>query len=211
MKCAQVVRLFGAYWDDETTQAEREWVEAHLASCSSCRKEYESFTRTLELVGSLPRVEPAPDLVERVLTRARRASPAPDVVPVKSRPWVPVTAALALAVIAGSLALPWLGARNEARRETAGRVVLQREPVRLGPVAQLPGAASVQPAPAGGEPPAATGALVASDAGATAVPDSLFDHTEDVEFILDPVKLQRGRATVSRPPTARGEKAVISF
>jgi predicted anti-sigma-YlaC factor YlaD len=60
MKCAQVVRLFGAYWDDETTQAEREWVEAHLASCSSCRKEYESFTRTLELVGSLPRVEPAP-------------------------------------------------------------------------------------------------------------------------------------------------------
>jgi hypothetical protein len=87
-----------------------------------------------------------------------------------SRPWVPVTAALALAVIAGSLALPWFGAHNEARRETAGRVVLQREPVRLGPVAQLPGAASVQPVPAGGEPPAATGALVASDAGATAVP-----------------------------------------
>jgi anti-sigma factor RsiW len=211
MKCAQVVRLFGAYWDDETTQAEREWVEAHLASCSSCRKEYETFTRTLELMGSLPRVEPAPDLVERVLARARRASPAPDAVPVKSRPWVPVTAALALTVIAGSFALPWFGARNEARRETAGRVILQREPVP-GQLAQLPGANPAHPAPAGGEPSAATGALVASDAGATtAVPDSLFDHNEDVEFILDPVKLQRGRATVSRPPAARSEKAIISF
>jgi anti-sigma factor RsiW len=210
MKCAQVVRLFGAYWDDETTQAEREWVEAHLASCSSCRKEYEAFTRTLELVGSLPRVEPAPDLVERVLARARRASPAPDVVPVRSRPWVPVTAALALTVIAGSLALPWFGARNDARRETAGRVVAEREPVRLGPAAQHTAPAPTLRAPAGGVPPAATGALVAQG-GTTAVPDSLFDHTEDVEFILDPVKLQRGRATVSRPPAARGEKAVISF
>ena len=206
MKCAQVVRLFGAYWDDETTQAEREWVEAHLASCSSCRKEYESFTRTLELVGSLPRVEPAPDLVERVLTRARRASPAADVVPVKSRPWVPVTAALALIVIAGSLALPWFGARNE-RRETAGRVALQPEPVRL-PAVQSPG---TPPASTGVETPAATGALVASDAGSTTSSDSLFDHTADVEFILDPVRLQRGRATVSRPPATSGQKAVISF
>src|SRR5258705_5464374 len=108
MKCAQVVRLFGAYWDDETTQAEREWVETHLASCPSCQKEYEAFARTLELAGSLPRIEPAPDLVERVLSRARRSAPAPDVVPVRSRPWVPVTAALGLAVIAGSPALPWL-------------------------------------------------------------------------------------------------------
>src|SRR5207249_510510 len=130
MTCAQVVRLFGAYWDDETTRAEREWVEAHLASCASCRHQYEAFTRTLELVGSLPRVEPAPDLLERVLSRARRATAAPDLV-------------------------------------------------------------------------AASGAGVRTD--------SLFDHTEDVEFILDPVRLQRGRATVTKPPTIRGEKAVISF
>jgi anti-sigma factor RsiW len=208
MKCAQVVRLFGAYWDDETTQAEREWVEAHLASCSSCRKEYEEFTRTLELVGSLPRVEPAPDLVERVLARARRSAPAADVVPVRARPWVPVTAALALAVIAGSLALPWFGVRDGARRETATRVTAGREPVRLGTVSEH--GAPIAKAPAAGVVPAPGQPLVAA-AGTANAPDSLFDHTEDIEFILDPVKVQRGRPTVARPPAVQGEKAVISF
>jgi anti-sigma factor RsiW len=203
MKCAQVVRLFGAYWDDETTQAEREWVEAHLASCTSCRQEYEAFSRTLELAGSLPRIEPAPDLVERVLARARRVAPAPDVVPVRSRRWIPVTAALALAVIAGTLSLPWLAVRNDARRTTAARVTAERAPA----VQHL--APSLPPA-AGGAPSGLEPGLVAA-AGARAVPDSLFDHTEDVEFILDPVRLQRGRATVTRPPAAHGDKAVISF
>ena len=207
MKCAQVVRLFGAYWDDETTQAEREWVEAHLASCAPCRQEYEAFVRTLELVGSLPRVEAAPDLVERVLSRARRVAPAADLVPARSRPWVPVTAAVALTVIAGSLALPWLGVRNESGRGTATRAIAEREPAR-GPTAEhlVPS----RLAPAGGESPAAEHGLVAAT-GTGAVPDSLFDHTEDVEFILDPVRLQRGRATVTRPPAVQGEKAVLSF
>jgi len=208
MKCSQAVRLFGAYWDDETTQAERELVEAHLASCASCRQEYEAFTRTLELVGTLPRVEPAPDLVERVLSRARRAAPAPDLVPARTRRWIPVTATAALTLIAGLLALPWLGVLNESRREPATRAVAEREPARLGPVADH--SAPSIPAPAGGALPSAGHALVAA-AGTAAVPDSLFDHSEDVEFILDPVKLQRGRATVTRPPAATGEKAVISF
>ena len=207
MKCSQAVRLFGAYWDDETTQAERELVEAHLASCTSCRQEYEAFTRTLELVGALPRVEPQPDLVERVLSRARRAAPAPDRVPARSRRWIPVTATAALTMIAGLLALPWLGVRNEARREPT-RVAAEREPARLGPVADH--SAPSLPAPAGGAPPAAGHALMAA-AGTATVPDSLFNHSEDVEFILDPVKLQRGRATVTRPPAVQGEKAVISF
>jgi len=207
MKCSQVVRMFGAYWDDETTQAEREWVEAHLASCASCRQEYEAFSRTLELVGTLPRIEPAPDLVERVLSRARRVTPAPDLVPVRSRRWIPVTATAALTLIAGLLALPWLGVRNEARRETATRMVTEHVAATPGPATDH--SAPSVPLPAGGAAPAAHGLVAA--AGTAAVPDSLFDHSEDVEFILDPVKLQRGRATVSRPPAVQGEKAVISF
>ncbi|MEK7329389.1 MAG: hypothetical protein AAB113_01165, partial [Candidatus Eisenbacteria bacterium] len=45
------------------------------------------------------------------------------------------------------------------------------------------------------------------------VPDSLFDHSADVEFILDPVTLRKGRAhTVLRlNPNVQGEKAVITF
>jgi hypothetical protein len=51
-------------------------------------------------------------------------------------------------------------------------------------------------------------------AGNATVADSLFDHSEDVEFILDPVTLRKGRAhTVVRvqPGPARGEQAVITF
>ena len=149
--------------------------------------------------------EPAPDLLERVLTRARRVTPAADLVPVLRRRWIPVTAAAALIMIAGSLALPWLGVRND-RRESAVRVIAEREPRRLGPVV----APLVLARPAVGVPPAPERGLVAAS-GAGVVPDSLFDHTEDVEFILDPVRLQRGRATVTKPPAVRGEKAVISF
>lgn len=147
MKCGQIVRLFGAYWDDETTQAEREWVDSHLASCAACRQQYEEFSRTLELVGSLPRVEPAPDLVERVLARARRAAAAPDRVPAASRPWVPVTAALALTVLAGSFALPWLGNRTEQGREGA---FAQRSPATLRAQQQQVHEIPSLPSPAGG-------------------------------------------------------------
>jgi hypothetical protein len=44
------------------------------------------------------------------------------------------------------------------------------------------------------------------------VPDSLFDHGQDVEFILDPVTLRRGRATVKNPTAnVQAEQAVITF
>jgi anti-sigma factor RsiW len=73
MRCDRIRGLFGAYWDDEITQAEREWVESHFAACTPCRDEYESFSRSIELVSSLPREEASPDLVERVMARVRRA------------------------------------------------------------------------------------------------------------------------------------------
>jgi hypothetical protein len=113
---------------------------------------------------------------------------------------------MALTVIAGSLARR-LGVRDDARRATATRRP-QAQSVRLGPVADH--ATPPLQTPAGGALPSAGRALVAAN-GAGAAPDTLFDHTEDVEFILDPVKLQRGRATVTRPPAAQGEKAAISF
>jgi hypothetical protein len=48
---------------------------------------------------------------------------------------------------------------------------------------------------------------------AAALTDSLFDHSEDVEFILDPVVLHRGRAQAAShlPAGAQGERTVISF
>ena len=46
-----------------------------------------------------------------------------------------------------------------------------------------------------------------------AIPDSLFDHSEDVELVLDPVKLrrERGRGYTPVPTSVRGEQASITF
>ena len=149
MTCAHARRLFGACWDDEITQGEREALEAHFASCSGCREEYEAYSRTLEHVTTLPRVEAAPDLLERVQAAIRHAVPEPDRIAQPASPWVPVTAAAALLIIALALA---------------------------------------------------------------AVPDSLFDHREDVEFVLDPMTLHRGRPAVVRAPEpARTQQATITF
>jgi hypothetical protein len=207
MKCGQARRLFGSYWDDETTQAEREWLEAHLGACVPCRQEYEEFSRAVEIAGALPRLEAAPDLLDRVLARTRRVAPAPDRFPAASPHWVSITAAAALAALVVSLVLPWLGALPRGHRTlpTGNSVRALREPEIVSPVAARGSARLDQSAPAAGRQ------LLANASGA-AISDSLFDHSEDVEFILDPVTLHRGRATVSRSPNGvQGEKAVISF
>ena len=56
-RCDQARRLFGAFWDDEVTQAEREWLDTHFTACPGCRTEYDQFARTVETIGSLPRTE----------------------------------------------------------------------------------------------------------------------------------------------------------
>ena len=185
-RCDQARRLFGAYWDDEVTQAEREWLESHLAGCPACRQQYEQFTRTLETVGSLPRTDVAADLPERALVAARRAAAVPDRIAVApARPvWIQVTAATALLLVGLSALLPWLG------MPTVQHMLARHE-------AQV------------AEP-----RLVATAARpAVTLADSLLDPSQDVEFILDPVVLHRGRAqSPSRlPKGVQGEQAVISF
>ncbi len=204
MKCVQARKLVGVYWDDETTQAEREWLESHFAACAGCRREYEEFSRALEWAGTLPRVEPAPDLAERVLARARRAVPAADRIPEAGLQWVPLTAAAALLLILGVLISPWVGlgpGPRVASREVPAPV---REP-ELVPV-RVPSLVS------GAVSGSSHQAQRSSAEQVTAVSDSLFDHSEDVEFILDPVTLHRGRATLTHVPAgAKAAKAVISF
>ena len=43
------------------------------------------------------------------------------------------------------------------------------------------------------------------------IPDSLFDHTADVELVLDPVKLRHERGRGYTPTSVRGEAASITF
>jgi anti-sigma factor RsiW len=195
-RCDQARRLFDAYWDDEVTQAEREWLEAHLTGCEGCRQAYEQLARTLETVGSLPRVEVTRDLPDRALLAARRTQAAPDriaVAPATPR-WVPVTAAAALVFVAVALLLPVL------RPGSGGFGLQASRTVREAPIVQPRLVASAGPLPATASP-------------RPTLADSLFDHSEDVEFILDPVVLHRGRAQAvpSLPAGAQAEQTVISF
>jgi predicted anti-sigma-YlaC factor YlaD len=208
MNCQQARRLFGACWDDETTRAERDWLESHFAACPACRAEYESYSRVLELAAALPRHEASPELVDRVLARARRLSPAPDRVDASGRRWVPITAAAAVLAIAGLLVAPWVSVRPPSGlRPSAALETIPSPELREAPAATAERTSSSTPAPA-----LRSTSVPTALAG---IPDSLFDHSEDVEFILDPVTLRHGRASVARTPRAtppvQGEQATITF
>jgi len=208
MSCERARHLFDAYWDDELTQAEREWLEAHFASCTPCHGAYEALARTLELVGGLPRFEVTSGFAERTLARARRAGAEPDRVSARAPRWIPVTAAAAAALLAvlGATVLQWGGMPRPGGR-SPGSVVSEtiRQPVLVGPapVARSADAARGTSSTAG-----------MGDGAVAVVPDSIFDHSEDVEFILDPFTLRKGRAhtRISSPQDApRGQQATITF
>ena len=196
MKCHEARRLFGAFWDDETTQAEREWLDSHFLTCAGCRTEYEAFARTVEAVSTLPRFEAAPDLLERTLARTRRAAPAHDTLPHRRPLWVPATAAAAALVVGSALVIQWMGIERPTPGADRTAAVEQTQ--------STPGASI--------EAPELTPVPVA-DTQIAAVPDSVFDHSDDIEFVLDPVTLKRGRAAVTRagPGEIRTEQAVVSF
>jgi anti-sigma factor RsiW len=206
MKCGQARRLFGAYWDDELTQAEREWLEAHFGACGTCRGQYEELARALEMVGDLPRIEVAPNLAERALSRARRAVPVPDHVPSRTPRWIPVTAAVALLATAGATALQWSGMTPPRPMVGNQAPVLQDPTLVPQAVAGRPGPSSLRPGQtAGGE---------SAPIAMTGLEDSLLAQGEDVEFILDAMTIRKGRAhPASRlaPATVRSEPAVITF
>jgi predicted anti-sigma-YlaC factor YlaD len=198
MRCDRARRLFDACWDDELTLAERDWLETHLASCSGCRTEYDEFSRVLELAGSLPRLEARADLAVRVLARARRATTAPDRVGDRAPSWVPVAsvaAAAAVLVVAAMLVITGNFSRSPGTVQSGGIVLGPGTPVQRTDAK-------------GTEPMIRPGALKTHVA---AIPDSLFDSSKNVEFILPPVVLHRGRPQVLRQFGVEGQQALITF
>jgi len=195
--CGRARDLFGPYWDDEVTRAEREWLETHFQACAGCRTDYEQFAHTLEAVAKLPRAEAAPDLAARALAAARRATPARDVIFVRETPgWVPMTAAAVAVLLVVTMIAPYLS-RTPVGLTLAGRGTAVPE-ARL---VQTHASASV---------PQATRA---SGPVATAAVDSLFDHSDDIDFVLDPVNVRDGRAQAASrlPGGIQGEQTVITF
>jgi len=205
MNCGGARRLFGAYWDDEITLAERDWLESHFSACEKCRGEYEQFARAIELVGSLPRVEARPELAERALARARRSTAVADRLPLGAPRWIPVTATAALLTIAATMTLQWIGVAPLGRNANGTRVaaVPQAEPLQPTLTRQPASAVRDDAGAVAGVPDGFAGAPI----------DSLFDHSADVEFILDPVVLNKGRVhtVLKMSPSVQGERAVITF
>jgi len=191
MICNRARRLFGACWDDELTQAERDGLEGHLASCPPCRTEYDEFARALELTASLPRIEASADFMDRVLVRSRRATTAPDFVREAGSRWVPVAVAAAGAVLVVAAML--VGSNLQWKTPASSQVpqIVKVEGPREPRIVPIP---SVKP----GErrPEAHQGSA-----------ESLFDPDKNVEFVLGSAAVSGGR--VKRDP--EGQRPVITF
>jgi anti-sigma factor RsiW len=267
MRCDRCQNLFTRAWDDELSVAEREALETHWTSCSACRRAYDEYARTLELVQALPRPVVSPDFAARVLSEARRReaetkrasrlgrpgwafglAPRPAfalaaafavvvgvgaVVRFAPRSTAPTVATNDLPAVESSAApapalAPTPGTAPATERASDVAVVppargdraargLRAEPsaasadARVARAERAESDVAAAPALAGAAAPASRDAAARDEVAA--VPDSLFDHTADVELVLDPVRMrrERGRGYTPVQTTVRGEAASITF
>ncbi len=72
MNCENIKELLNAYIDNLLSEKEREIVQAHIASCPSCRKELGELTQAVNLVRRLDRVVPPPWFSEQVMKNIRK-------------------------------------------------------------------------------------------------------------------------------------------
>jgi len=71
MKCRRSEELWSDYIDDTLPSPLRTDLEEHLEDCPDCSSLLASFREVRGLLGSLPRLQPAPDLVERISSATR--------------------------------------------------------------------------------------------------------------------------------------------
>jgi hypothetical protein len=152
--CAEIRELFSARVDDALSADERARLDAHLATCPECPREWQSFERSVALVR---RIEPArapAGFVERVLAA-------------RPRPWyrrlgrglllpwavkLPLEAA-AIVLVAG---LAILIVQGSPGLQQAARAPVPRAPVGTPPAAPPPPATKSEPAQ-GARPRSVTG------------------------------------------------------
>ena len=225
ISCERAQTLFGPGWDDELSVVERESLEQHFAGCNPCRRDYDEFARTLELVQGLPRPQVSGDFATRVLAEARRREAEGGRGLLITRGWFAHPARLAIAaalVVAAGVSGLMMSPKPQAPRVATQQVAAPA------PVVATPAPIVTPPSTSGlggpGFPRAvrreaharATRAQPARRGrrrGARQPVDNLFDHTADVELVLDPVTLrkERGRGYTPVQTTVKGEQASITF
>jgi len=220
ISCERAQSLFGPGWDDELSVAERESLEQHFAGCTPCRRDYDELARTLELVQGLPRPQVSGDFATRVLAEARRREAEGGRGLLITRGWFAHPARLAIAaafVVAAGVSGLMLSTKPQPQR-VAQQVVAPAPVVATAlpvvtPPSQSASAGPVSPARSNAKPTLARPVRNRPAEVLAAVPDSIFDHTADVELVLDPVTLrkERGRGYTPVQTTVKGEQASITF
>ena len=220
--CERAQELFGPGWDDELSVVERESLEQHFAGCTNCRRDYDELARTLELVQSLPRPSVSGDFATRVLAEARRREAEGGRGLIVARGWFarPWRVAIAAAFIVAAGVSGVVLAPEPVPQQVAKAPAVVSTPTTVAPPVtqetkiEIASAGPGSPAPSNAKPTLARRIRTRpAEAAIAAIPDSLFDHTADVELVLDPVTLrkERGRGYTPVPTTVKGEQASITF
>ena len=71
---ARATELFSAYWDEELPPEDLSALEEHLKSCVVCRREYQTFQKTVGAIGQLHPMMAPPDFADGVRARIRKRS-----------------------------------------------------------------------------------------------------------------------------------------
>ncbi len=72
MNCENMKELLNAYIDNLLSGSDKEAVEAHIASCSSCKRELDELTQAVNVVKKLDRIVPPPWFSEQVMINIRK-------------------------------------------------------------------------------------------------------------------------------------------
>jgi anti-sigma factor RsiW len=78
MRCSTVTKQVTPYLDGRLNPAQREQLEAHLASCAACRQVHAEISSASARLANRGPGEPRPDLPERILRRAFAAGQEPS-------------------------------------------------------------------------------------------------------------------------------------
>ena len=117
MSCHDARQLFSALADDALTAPERAALDAHLASCAECRREWERFRATVALLHAVEHPRAPVGFVDRVLGATSRAPRHRRVLRALFLPWrqkLPMEAAAL--VLVGVMAVILFKATPELQR-----------------------------------------------------------------------------------------------
>jgi len=69
MSCQTIIEQFGDRLDGRLSAAEQAAMEAHLAGCADCRREWEAYANAWQVLARDPGIEPSFGFAERTLRR----------------------------------------------------------------------------------------------------------------------------------------------